>query len=594
MSADHSDSSAGQSPDRWGRTLRVALAMRGGVSLAVWIGGAVAELDLFRRACNEQRATGNDTHRSQGFHRTTAPPDRATMYRELLAATGRFDWVEIDILSGASAGGLNAVLFGFAQAYGTIFDEIVRRTWIFDGGIWELLRDPGFGRVDSILKGDDRLFRVARDALGQIAGESDTWYEIDHGSDPEESARSVRTRPVYQLANLSNVAAKWPVERVSVELAATLLDDPRKPERPNRARFSFTKSWGSLESGFSTIPAPGDESPAPPVPPLSIAPEAGPVSGALATAIGRWRRYVGRRHASESPSKLPPPPEELVSTETAQRSAAWGRRMALDRMALAARATSSYPGAFEPAAIYARSSGRALPGRTAPMSPDYVEARRTGVNMARVFLYSRSEAARRGPFEVVDGGVFDNIPIDRAIRAIQRAPAAEPTGRTLVYLDPEPPQAVDPVVDPAVKVGALAWIPVIRSSLPLKQRTETEGDELALVRHHNDAVREVDGKLEALASYCGNYPWRDGGMLDAAPEFASTIRPTCSAESLEMRRESGGCSVIPRPRCVIRPGRQWITRRCHRRSSSRSVGSCIPPTTAMTSPPRSSPSTSTR
>src|SRR5918994_930485 len=31
------------------RTLRIALAMRGGVSLAVWIGGAVAELDLLRR-----------------------------------------------------------------------------------------------------------------------------------------------------------------------------------------------------------------------------------------------------------------------------------------------------------------------------------------------------------------------------------------------------------------------------------------------------------------------------------------------------------------------------------------------------------------
>ena len=34
--------------DLGGRVLRLALAMRGGVSLAVWIGGAVAELDLLR------------------------------------------------------------------------------------------------------------------------------------------------------------------------------------------------------------------------------------------------------------------------------------------------------------------------------------------------------------------------------------------------------------------------------------------------------------------------------------------------------------------------------------------------------------------
>ena len=46
--ADRLRNYPGAAPDS-GRTLRVALAMRGGVSLAVWIGGAVAELDLLRR-----------------------------------------------------------------------------------------------------------------------------------------------------------------------------------------------------------------------------------------------------------------------------------------------------------------------------------------------------------------------------------------------------------------------------------------------------------------------------------------------------------------------------------------------------------------
>ena len=43
--ADAGTASAGP----FGRTLRIALAMKGGVSLAVWIGGAVAELDVLRR-----------------------------------------------------------------------------------------------------------------------------------------------------------------------------------------------------------------------------------------------------------------------------------------------------------------------------------------------------------------------------------------------------------------------------------------------------------------------------------------------------------------------------------------------------------------
>ena len=33
-----------------GQELRLALAMRGGVSLAVWIGGAVSEIERLRRA----------------------------------------------------------------------------------------------------------------------------------------------------------------------------------------------------------------------------------------------------------------------------------------------------------------------------------------------------------------------------------------------------------------------------------------------------------------------------------------------------------------------------------------------------------------
>jgi hypothetical protein len=40
-----------------GRMLRLALAMRGRVSLAVWIGGAVAELDRLRSARPDDGST---------------------------------------------------------------------------------------------------------------------------------------------------------------------------------------------------------------------------------------------------------------------------------------------------------------------------------------------------------------------------------------------------------------------------------------------------------------------------------------------------------------------------------------------------------
>ena len=41
------------------KTLRLAVGMRGGVSLAVWIGGAVAELEHLRNVCAD--GTGSDS-----------------------------------------------------------------------------------------------------------------------------------------------------------------------------------------------------------------------------------------------------------------------------------------------------------------------------------------------------------------------------------------------------------------------------------------------------------------------------------------------------------------------------------------------------
>ncbi|WP_197373687.1 DUF3376 domain-containing protein [Mycolicibacterium baixiangningiae] len=408
------------------RTMRLALAMRGGVSLAVWIGGAVAELDLFRRACNDIDI-GPDLH---GHRRI-----RADKYRELLEKTKRFNKVEIDILAGASAGGLNAVLFGLAQSCDTVMDDTVRRTWIKHGGIWELLRETGSGRVESILQGDGRLFKVVRDALGEIAG------NLDPGTVAQE-----RKRPLL-------VNGDSPTQRITVELAATLLDDPRHPNRQNRARFSFSKTSGALETTYSTIPA--------------------------------------------STDKLPDETVLVDEDRPVAAQAMWRRQMALDRMALAARATSSFPGAFEPAKIHSVHSGEALPGTSPPLPFDYSASTQVTVNMARAFLYS---AGRTEPFGVVDGGVFDNIPIDRAIRAIQRASASEPSDRSLIYLDPEPPVNRGSVVAVPEKSSAASWLPVIRSSLTLKQRQESADDELSLVREYNDRVLQTRGRLEALAA----------------------------------------------------------------------------------------------
>lgn len=386
-------------------TLKLALAMRGGVSLAVWIGGVVAELDLFRRACNGQLAAEEPAIRTR----------RAETYRDLFATT-KYDKVEIDILAGASAGGLNAVLYGLAQTCQTVMDETVREVWIEEGGLWELLRTckpmptnaRGFTRllhsfhrrVPSLLQGDERLFTMANSALGTLAG-----------APPDGVAAPLS----YPSSESSSV--------IAVELAATLLNDIYSPGRSNRAGFSFRRTPAGLDSKFSTIPD-SDE-----------------VVGPDGTA-------------------------------------------ALNRLALAARSTSSFPGAFEPAKIYSSSIGN---GATS-----------LKVDMSRVFPYARANSDPE-PFNVVDGGIFDNIPIDRAFRAIQRSPASQPTERRLVYIDPEPP-AKSYDITPPDQTAATSWLRVINGSRALQQREEKSGDELELLHEHNDAVLRTRGRLETLAA----------------------------------------------------------------------------------------------
>jgi patatin-related protein len=396
------------------RTLRLALAMRGGVSLAVWIGGAVAELDLFRRACN---APGNSP---QDFtlpaRENSRHHERALLYRELLATT-KYERVQIDILAGASAGGLNAVLVALAQSCGVVMDETVRRTWVERGALWDLLRDPGFGRVPSILKGDERLFTLADKALTALASPSsvdDRWRPPPH---PGTAA-----------------------SRLTVELAATLLDDPLDPDRKNEAGFSFTKTPGCLGCGFTTIP-------------------------------------------------------DQATDED--------ERRAIARMAFAARSTSSFPGAFEPAQVHAVNRGPVSPataeGTALPAPQTVVDVPDPTVDMSTAFLYAREQHEPAAPYFVVDGGIFDNIPIDRAIRTIQRSPASMPSERRLVYLDPEPPLPTPPNLE-SNKASVVDWVPVIRRSTVLKQRTETAEGEIDGILQNNEAVRAQQARLNLMAA----------------------------------------------------------------------------------------------
>lgn len=292
-----------------GSELRLALAMRGGVSLAVWIGGACAEIDELRRT----------TDGGGGF------------WSSVLGLSDH-ERVVVDVLAGASAGGLNGVLYSASQVYDFDFRRI-RDIWLRVGSADQLVRreEPW----PSLFAGDGYFFETVRAEL-------------------EELVRSGR--------------------------AAT-----REGETP--APVDLRLSATAVEPMTRPVPSPTDE------------------------------QLVERRHASGF--HFAAPAESWLTSDFPLPGQGHERELqeGLARLALAARATSSFPGAFEAAAVRA-----ARPVTFGDRSPR--QTTETGIDNGNVFVdRCRGDAAPDVDSEaqiipVSDGGILDNIPIARALDAV--------------------------------------------------------------------------------------------------------------------------------------------------------------------------------
>jgi patatin-related protein len=382
------------------RTLRVALAMKGGVSLAVWIGGAVAEFDLLRRI----RIYGPPNNPTAYLvpietDESAAVIERARSYSEMMIAA-RIDQVEFDVLAGASAGGLNAVLFGVAQRAGVRFDAVLS-TWLSAGSIWRLLRKPWEPRFTSVLDGDHFFFGEVRKAI--------------------EGLRSLPTSHEHEA------------RAVSVELSGTMVDADKPAD------------WGFQE--------------------------------------GRAHfRFTGRKPTEREPvvaGAVAPPRGREIPGRTGEVDVA-----AIDRLAYAARTTSSFPGAFEPARIFSRPVGE----EPRPNPPEPF------IDFDYAFSHHRSheegDAIDRGqvrPFRAIDGGVADNIPIDRALRVVREMPAEDFVSRAIIYLEPDPaklanrdrpPAATVPPAPDEPPARIARMIDNVRNSLRLRGVRESGDEEI--------------------------------------------------------------------------------------------------------------------
>ena len=72
--------------------------------------------------------------------------------------------VDVDVLSGTSAGGINAALLGWSRATGSDVGGL-RDLWFDLGALTDLVRNPADTSTPSLLYGDKKMFGALADNL---------------------------------------------------------------------------------------------------------------------------------------------------------------------------------------------------------------------------------------------------------------------------------------------------------------------------------------------------------------------------------------------------------------------------------------------
>ncbi len=318
--------------------------MNGGVSLAVWIGGAVCEIDELRRSFDDA---------------TTS-----TFWRDLASACG-YDSVQVDVMTGASAGGLNGVLMAEAIRTGTPYSQFQ--------SLWEQAADI------------DQLIKHPRTALHH---DRRSVFRGGYFVNKVEEALQLGERTA-----LDHDLAVFASATILTSHQVKMYDSPGLPIAERRSDGYF-----------------------------HVARRGHPGAGLDGFAADDNRQFLAR----------------------------------------VGRATSSLPGLFEPVRFGADTANERLVGGFVP-----------GTEIS----------------EIIDGGVIDNVPIARAIRAIAQSKSDRAVRRVLLYLHPDP-SIRDERSNPKSALGVVG-----RFS---SKRKENIREDIDLLREHNAAAKLRNAMADSL------------------------------------------------------------------------------------------------
>jgi patatin-related protein len=421
-------------PETRDKELRLALVCYGGISLAVYMHGITKEIwRLARASCAERDGEG--------------PP---SVYRDLLAeirdTAGVNLRVLVDIVSGASAGGINAIFLAQAIATGQSLDPL-----------------------------------------------TDLWME--HAD--VEALLEPRQRPSHRFAKLWAVPIAWFVANRSKTVDETVEAEAREEVRLKLEHFVRSRWFeppfggkrlaGTILDAFAAMASgPKDK---------RLLPEGQPLD--LFVTVTDFRGHPETLRLN-SPAEVTENEHRLVFSFTDHGYP--GERFADPaELTFAARATSSFPGAFPPmnvAEIDNLLAERNLPwpGRDAFL--EHV--------LPRQWADNRAEKA-----VLIDGSVLANAPFRPAMEALKERPARRQVDRRFVFVDPFPNFRFDFYGSQEDQPGFFQTIIGALSELPREQPIRDNLDEIARRSHRIERMlaivaeirAEVETQVEALFGY---------------------------------------------------------------------------------------------
>jgi patatin-related protein len=423
------------------KELRLALVCYGGASLAIYMNGISAEILKLVRASRAYHGITDRTERSEATFTSAAPErpyttDTEKLYFELLQAVGhKLDLrVIVDVISGASAGGINGIFLARALAHDLDFDPL-RTMWLNLGDVEELMEDDTLADRWSKFYLYPFLWLFGRRAFGPAKPNEETQRKL---------FRFVRSR--------------W-------------FQPPFSGTRMLTWMLNAVENMGK---------ATGDETLMPPGHKLDL-------FVSLTNFFGQPRRV-----------KLHDPREVLehqhgVTLNFSYRQAPGGLTTSefsddnLPALGFAARATSSFPGAFPPLRLNDLEARLKARRQNWPMRDRF---------LARNFPALVSDAETLGEMCFIDGGVTNNKPFGAAIKAVYERPAHREVDRRIIYVDPTPDDP-DFVREKSRHAEIPGFFRTILSSLAEIPRTEPIYEDLRAIDAQNKKARRFEATVQS-------------------------------------------------------------------------------------------------